>query len=428
MIIAVGAWLVFVGPWSVMLSVHQGHLTFGDTGRLTYIWNVNARESPSLKLMPHGASSPATESVLPGVAVTTNARGTNPVWYDPARWYSGLEPSWAPLAQAEVFSSLALQLFASLGPIVLVVWFAFSVATRRDRYRWMEEMWIVVVPSLIAMAAYSMVLVTTRYLAPFVIVITVAVALGLPWPSRLAPSRVAIGLGIPILLFIVTPGDNLVLAFINAALGAALFAWGFHRRSAGVQLAAAVLGGLSIWVLLPRQLHSFVVLGAVAVLLLFWIASRVALRQGEANEFSRAMSRGLIVSNGIVIGIVFALKYGDSIAPPQGIRGEVNINWLQADAMHRAGFGPGTRIAIIGSPFEAYWARTGQFQIAGVVPPLRVAAFVRLSADKRQVLYDEFSRAGASALVAQSAAPPVSGDSTWVPYDFVGWVKRLPGR
>jgi hypothetical protein len=426
--IAAAVWIAFIGPWCAVLSAHQGHLTFGDTGRLTYIWNVNQLESPSLKVMPHGSTSPATDSVLAGVAVTPNAQGTNPVWYDPARWYTGLKPAWEPVKQVEVFSSLGLQFFSSIGPVFLVVWFAFAVAGRAERHRWTAELWIVVVPSLIAMGAYSMVLVTTRYLAPFIIALTTAVAFALPWPSRLTPAKVAAGLGVPMLVLIVSPGDNLILAFTNSTLAAVLFAWSFHRQRGGLQITAAILGGLSIWILLPRQLHSFVVLGAVLILVLFWLASRLALRAGETSVFSAAMRRGLVAANTVVIVTVFALKYNASIAPPPTFRGEANANWLQADAMRRAGIGPGSRIAIIGSPFEAYWARTGRLQIVGVVPPWQVPGFMRLSEESRRVLYREFTRVGAQAVVAQSPMPPVSGDSTWRPYEYVGWVKRLPAR
>jgi hypothetical protein len=426
--IAVGVWLIVVAPWCAALSAHQGHFTFGDTGRLTYIWNVNQVESPSLKIMPHGSTSPGSESVLTGVAVTPNARGTNPVWFDPARWYTDLKPVWEPSKQLMVFSSLATQFFSSLGPIMLVIWFAFAAATRVQRAAWLGDLWIILLPALVAMGAYSMVLVTTRYIAPFIVTLAILTAFCLRWPSRLTPGKVAVGLGVPIMIMVVTPGDNLILSFTNATLAAVLFAWSFHRQRRAMQIVAAVLGGLSIWILLPRQLHTFVVLGALLIVVLFWTASRQALRRGEAAVFSRAMRRGLLAANGLVIATVFVLKYNASIAPPQTVRGEANTNWLQSDAMRQAGFGPGTRVAIIGSPFEAYWARTGGLQIVGVVPPWRVASFMELPEEKRQVLYREFARVGARAVVSQSPDAPVAGDSTWIPYEYIGWVKRLPGR
>ena len=49
---AVVVWLIFVGPWTVLLSRAAGRLTFGDTGRLTYAWFVNNRDAPSLGGVP----------------------------------------------------------------------------------------------------------------------------------------------------------------------------------------------------------------------------------------------------------------------------------------------------------------------------------------------------------------------------------------
>jgi hypothetical protein len=426
MAIAAAAWLLFVGPWCAVLSVHQGHPTFGDTGRLTYIWNVNGIESPSLKIMPRGSTSLAGESVLEGVAVTMNARGTNPVWFDPARWYTGLRPRWEPEKQLMVFSSIATQVFSTLGPVLLIVWLIFVTVTREERRAWVGRLWIVVIPAIVAIGAYSMVLVTTRYIAPFILLLTLAVGFGLRWPSRLAPGPLAVGLGVPLMIMMATPGDNLVLAFTNATLAAVLFAWSFNRQRPAMQFVAALLGGLSVWILMPRQVHAFVPIAAVLILLLYWILSRHAIRTGHAHRFSKFMQGGLLIANGAIILIVFALKYQSSIAAPPVISGESNANWLQAEAMRQAGIGPGARIAIVGSPFEAYWARTGRLQIVGVVPPWRVAEFIGLPEAKRQVLYGEFARAGALAVVAQTQLPPIAGDSTWTPHEYIGWVKRLP--
>jgi hypothetical protein len=425
---AAAAWLLFVGPWCAVLSAHQGRLTFGDTGRLTYIWNVNQVESPSMKVMPHGSTTAASDSALRGVAVTPNARGTNPVWFDPARWYTDLSPEWNPSKQLAMFSGLVSQFFSTMAPVLLVIWFACAVATRDDRAEWWGRVWIVMLPALVAMGTYSMVLITTRYIAPFVIALTLAVCFAMRWPSRLAPGRVLLGLGVPLLIIMATPGDALVLSFMNSALASVLFAWSFRRRGPMVMIVTAVLGSLSVWMLLPRNLRSFVMIGAVLIFALYWIASRRAIANHEARRFSRVVRQGLFITNGLIIGIVGALKYKSSVAPLPVITGEPNLNWLQAEAMRQAGVVPGMRIAIVGSPFEAYWARTGRLQIVGVVPPWRVAAFRTLPADKREMLFREFARAGARAVVSLTPTAPVAGDTSWVPHDYIGWIKRLPGR
>jgi S1-C subfamily serine protease len=91
----------------------------------------------------------------------------------------------------------------------------------------------------------------------------------------------------------------------------------------------------------------------------------------------------------------------------------------------KAGLRVGDKIAVIGSPFEAYWARTAGLQIVGVVPPWRVAPFQELTAEKRAMIEREFARAGAKAVVAQVPQPPTA-DSGWKAYEYIGWIKALP--
>ena len=425
---AIAVWLVFIGPWCAILSVTQGRLTIGDTGRLTYIWFVNQNESPAAKIMPYGAETPASRAVLPGVAVTEAARGTNPVWFDPARWYTGLRPHWDFTRQMTVFSSDAGQFFAAFSPILLVVCIGVAVARCEARREWWFDMWIIVVPALIAMAAYALVLVTTRYLAPYVVVLIVVIWLTLPWPSRLTPARVIIGLSIPLLILETTPGVSQILAFDDAALVVVIVAWGARRRGSRLTALAGMLAALASFLLMPVSLRSFFAIGTVLIVACFWIASRQAIRYHEGRRFSSAVRRDLVIANGLIIVYVAGLKYSASIRSPAIIDGNANANWLQAEVMRRAGFGPGTKIAIVGSPFEAYWARIGRLQIVAVVPPGRVPAFAGLTVARRDRLLGEFARAGARGVVSLTPRSPVTGDSSWVPQDYIGWIKRLPAR
>jgi hypothetical protein len=83
--IALGVWLVFLLPWSAVLTKAAGRPTFGDAGRLTYAWYVNGQETPSLGGVPPGTRRPNTEMILPGVGVPGDTAGSDPMWFDPAR-------------------------------------------------------------------------------------------------------------------------------------------------------------------------------------------------------------------------------------------------------------------------------------------------------------------------------------------------------
>ncbi len=245
-----GIWTTIVVPWCIALSLSVGRLTFGDTGRLTYIWFVNKVESPSALIMPHAAATPATDSILAGVAITPNAPGTNPIWYDPARWYGNIHPTWAADQQVTVFSDIVSQFVSSLAPLIFVLWFAFAISRRADRRIWWSRTWVVVVPSLAAIGAYSLVLITTRYVAPFYVATTLVMWAGLRWPSRLVPTRVAVAAGIPFLIIVTTPTAGRGISHEGAAVGSVLFAWAARRWGATGMVAAGVLGAIGLDVLL----------------------------------------------------------------------------------------------------------------------------------------------------------------------------------
>ena len=72
------SWLAIAGPWVIVLSHSAGRFTFGDTGRLTYVWYVNKHDAPSIGGVPPGARTPKTEAILPGVGVAGDTRRVGP--------------------------------------------------------------------------------------------------------------------------------------------------------------------------------------------------------------------------------------------------------------------------------------------------------------------------------------------------------------
>lgn len=428
-IIATAIWLIAAVPWTVGLSTKTGHLTFGDTGRLTYVWYVNQVESPSRKNMPSGAATPVTDSILPGVAVTPNASGTNPIWYDPARWYSGLEPKFVAARQLEVFTMLIAEYIASLAPLFCVLCFWLIVAGRDALSEWWKRSWVVMVPAIAAICAYSLVLVTTRYVAPFYIAMTLVFVAGLRWPDRIPPWRVAVALAVPLVLMILTPRPAAAVALVNAAVGSVLFVWLARHRTPTVMVVMGIVGAASIR-LFESSDNLMSVVGLSAVLVLgYWAAGRESDRRGEGELFSAITRRGLIAANAMLILLVAGLKYYDSLKQPSPIPSEANDNWFAAKQTELAHIKSGDRIALVGSPFEAYWARAARLKIVAVVPPPRQEDFNQLSRESRRRLYDEFARAGANHVIVQQQNPPEGAtDRSWIPVAYIGWVRALPVR
>ncbi len=424
-VVAAAIWVVPVLLWTAGLSQKYGHLTFGDTGRLTYVWYVNQVEMPSAKHMPHGAATPATDSILRGIAMTPNAPGTNPIWYDPARWYTDLHPQFVAKRQLQVFGLLAAEYIASLAPMFLVIAFWLIAAGRVAVREWWRRVWPVALPAIVALFAYAMVLVTTRYVAPFYMTILLLVLYALPWPERIPPIRMLLAIGVPLLLMASTPEPGKPMALINSAVAAGLFAWLARYRTTAVMITAAVLGATCVWFLQPSTELLYVWLMTIVLILAYWVVSRSADERAEWPLVSPLLRKAIIAANAVLVLWVAELKYADSLRQQIPDPRQPNDNWYAAGLAEGLGIKPGMKIALIGSPFEAYWARVGRAKIVAVVPPPRMEAFYGLPPAERQRLYQEFAKAGADFVIAQHATSPEGPDPSWTGMRYIGWVKRL---
>jgi hypothetical protein len=424
-LVAAGLWLVAVVPWTIGLSAKYGHATFGDTGRLTYVWYVNRMDSPSAKLMPHLSGVPATDSILEGIAVTADAPGTNPVWYDPARWYADVQPKFVAKDQLAVIGIVMAQYIASLAPLFLVMTFWLLVSGRSGITTWWRRTWPIVVPSLAALLGYALVLVTTRYVAPFYMALVLAVLCGATWPGRIPSRRVLVAIGVPLILMVATPSPGKPMAFINAAVASMAFVWVMRYRSGVLQVIVGVIGALAVRMLQPSGDLRWVALTSVVLILVLWLVAREAEFRDEQPLTSTLMRRSLVAACAVIVMAVAGLKYAESLRQERPDPSQPNDNWFAAQRAATAGIGSGSKVALVGSPFEAYWARVARAKIVAVVPPPWMAAFNQLAPERRARLYGEFAKAGAEFIVAQQADPPEPGDGSWIPIQYVGWVKKI---
>ena len=424
-IVAASLWLIVVVPWTIGLSAKMGRITFGDTGRLTYVWYVNQVESPSRKQMPHAAATPATDSILRGIAVTPDAPGTNPVWYDPARWYADLGPRLDVPRQARVFVLAVAEYIASLGPVVLVTVFWLVVAGGAEVREWWRRAWPVMVPAILAIAAYSLVLVTTRYVAPFYTAIVLMVIVGVRRPAAVSPERVAVAIGLPLAAMLLTPDPGRTVALVNAAAGTVLFVWLGRHRTVPVMVALGVIGALLIRVIQPESEMPFVLAVTAAIVLGYWAIARDAGRRGEAGLFASLGRSTLLAANASLILLVAFLKYHEGVNRPRLDPREPNDVAFLGRQAELGGLRAGDAVALVGSPFEAYWARAARLRIVAVVPPPVQAGFNMLSAARREALYSELAKAGARYLIVQQSAPPGGATDGWKPVAYVGWVRSL---
>jgi hypothetical protein len=282
-----------------------------------------------------------------------------------------------------------------------------------------------VVPSLAALFAYSLVLVTTRYVAPFYMAVLLTVMCGATWPQRIPPTRMLLAIGVPLILMVATPNPGKPMAVINAAVGSVAFVWLARRSKVWAQIAAGAIGAVGVRVLQPSADLRWVSLMSVALILVYWTIGREAEHRGEESETSTLMRRALVSACACIALFIAGLKYVDSLQQDLPAGSGPNDNAFAAERAATAGIGAGSRIALVGSPFEAYWVRVARARVVAVVPPPSMEKFVTLSPDKRRLLYDEFARAGADFIVVQLANPPEGADRSWMPIQYIGWVKKV---
>jgi hypothetical protein len=424
--IAAGIWALFVAPWSALLSMKAGRPTFGDAGRLTYAWFVNVNDPPSIGGVPPGARTPATEAILPGVGLPGVSQYTDPMWANPSQFNGSVAPRFNVRDQARTLRVFQVFYVETLSPLLLVIFLIVTAPRGSLRAAWRLG-WPVYVPSAAGLFAYAMVLVTSRYVMPFVLAVTLLLLATLPLARRLMPWAALIGFAIPLGLEALFPdttaGLALTTSLVGAVFGAVLVL--SSRRAAWV--AALVFGLLLTRMIFSPVFPIMVRAGAVTVLLFYWRTALASVRAGRPVWFARRTQEALATALAIALVFRTGLRFHQDVtalaraaSPTWG-----NVQWKIAAELERHGIAPGTRIAVIGSHAEAYWARAARLHIVANVPRLRAAAFWELPTAAQDSLLSVFHAAGATMAIATLGPAGAAPDATWTPVDYRGWIRSL---
>ena len=183
--LAAVVFLALSAPQIAYVSRLKGTPTFGDVGRLNYLWfvaDVPGPVSSSFALPATLPSHDASNQRLTALAgdrrepavydIDAPIPGTLPIWYDAGYWYRGVT---GPLKVKPVIRAAvrhARVYFEMLGFLLVGGAAAALVAgaTRRNVLAMRPDP-VLVVPALAAFAMYGLVLVQTRYVAPFALLL-----------------------------------------------------------------------------------------------------------------------------------------------------------------------------------------------------------------------------------------------------------------
>jgi len=205
--VAVVAFAVVAAPWVVAISTARKRVTFGDTGRIAYVAFANGyterdvhwgREFPDENRPVHPTRRLMKEPPIYGWE--SPLRGTYGPWFDPSYWHEGEPVRFELRGQLHVIQEAASGFWhmllrdESFLPMALFI-AVFASWRGRETVRDALSQWVIIVPSLAAMALYTLVLFSPRYVAVFAVLLYLGVFAGLRRPARTTSS---IGWAIPL--------------------------------------------------------------------------------------------------------------------------------------------------------------------------------------------------------------------------------------
>jgi hypothetical protein len=199
----IAVFAVLVAPWIAIISKSKGYLTFGESGKLNYGWEVSAIErstnwqgGPGKQGLPIHATRKVMDSP-PVFEFNGPIQATYPPWYDPSWWYEGLKPA-ATLSQqaTTTFRNIRVVGAILLGAPGFLWCLLCSIADieMRDRIRGLLlSTWWCWGPMLSLIACYSLVFIDTRYIASALVISVLSlVGCAFSGPLGSTPARLAV--------------------------------------------------------------------------------------------------------------------------------------------------------------------------------------------------------------------------------------------
>jgi len=206
---------LIAGPWVAVLSHSKGRLTFGDSGKYAYLTAMNTGWKSGFK----GLSSPDDSQYVhtfakladhpEALGFATPVSGSFPPAYDASYWLEGAKARFRWGAQLAILhGSYDSYLDILLGEKGLLAGFLVLVLVQ-GKFRLflatLARSWTLWLPSLAALGMYALVLVQTRYVAPFVALIWIALFASLRFPGSGETQRWLLAVPIAILLVVALP-------------------------------------------------------------------------------------------------------------------------------------------------------------------------------------------------------------------------------
>ena len=191
-LLAAFLFLIVSLPFVAALSKSKGRLTFGDSGRINYAGGVSPNVPPKHwqgETVGGGVPKHPTRQLLEHPAVFEFAKpvaGTYPPWYDPSYWNEGAQWTFRLRSQIRVLVQSARNYTKMLvgklgllaGLLIFILW--GGAPTRKAIF----SNWPLIAAGGLSIGAYSLVLVTSRYVGGSAVLLFVAILAGIRLPRK----------------------------------------------------------------------------------------------------------------------------------------------------------------------------------------------------------------------------------------------------
>jgi hypothetical protein len=176
--------MFIAAPWIIALSRTKGRPTFGDTGRLAYAGLVGPKEAP----LAWGGQANGGEHLAhpprrlgnapPVIEFASPVPGTFPLWYDGSYWLEGTKVHFSISGELRVLrqsvGKYAEILNSQREYLILLLILLFMPGSITGYFDRLLKLWPIWLPSLMALVMYALVYLESRYVAPFVVILWIA--------------------------------------------------------------------------------------------------------------------------------------------------------------------------------------------------------------------------------------------------------------
>ena len=394
---AAGAFVLVTAPWVLVQSMKAGRLSVGQTGSLNYAWYVNEKQPPNTGVLPALAIS---REVLPlkGVAVLPAARGTNPLWYEPARWHSDVRASFSLPDQWKRLSHSVQYYMYILAPLLLAIISIGAGANRRDLATTLRRNYVVLIPCLAGLGGYALVYTVSRLIAPFIVASCLALASAFPRNAALRPTPFSTAFGLSLFaIHVWSPPAIRSTVMISYSLALFAIPWAALGDKPPIwRWAISVSAIFALWMFPITSTAE-----AAAASMGLAILMRLALQRGISNDNAMTGVRLALAIASVVAFAIPSFGFGLTAILRSGTTPTIDAHpeWSAAQRLIREGAPSGSRVAVLGNPENSGWARLARYQIVAVVPDDQVEAFLKLNDADRARVMRVFAQAGATRVV-----------------------------